>query len=413
MRLKSYMNIKIKRQISLALLLFFISSAVFSKSKLEIFQAKIDSIVATVNYSTSIQIVSADKYDVLYSYKPQTKMIPASISKLVTSVAGLAYLGPGYEFKTIIYTDDINISDGVINGNLYIKGYGDPDLNSNDIRYLAKNILGKGITSITGNVIYDESFLDNSYYSLAEYYSNDTKKQYWPYVNALALDKNSGRYNPASSAAELLAGELQSGNVQFGGIVVAGVTPTGAKQITDISHSMFDVMAFMNKTSDNHSAITMFKVIGAKYKGAPGTLEKGQEAVNDLLVGMGNSRSSFEILEGSGLTRYNMVTSDMYIRMLKYMYDDEKNFDFFYRTLAIAGKDGTLSKRMIGTEAEGNIHAKTGTINSVSCLAGYAVSRENELIIFYIAMNGFGGGNGMPRQKQDDICEIICQFSRK
>ncbi|CAF4668597.1 unnamed protein product, partial [Rotaria sp. Silwood1] len=292
-------------------------------------------------------------------------------------------------------------------------GFGDPDLNSSDIRYLAKNILSKNITSITGNIIYDESFLDDTYYGLANYYSNDTKKQYWPYVNGLALDKNSGGYNPASSAASLLQTELQAGSVQLGGIIVAGITPTGAKQITDVSHSIFDVMTFMNKTSDNHSAITIFKVIGAKFKGAPGTLEKGQEAVNDFLVGMGSSRSSFEILEGSGLTRYNAVTSDLYIRMLKYMYDDEKIFDFFYRTLPIAGKDGTLSKRMIGTEAEGNVHAKTGTINSVSCLSGYAVTRDAELIIFYIAMNGFGGSSTGPRDKQDEICEAICQFSRK
>ena len=407
------MNLKMKRNLSVVFFLFFVFSNLTAASKLEDFQAKIDSIISSVNYSVSVQIVSADKYDVLYSYKPQSKMIPASISKLVTAIAGLEYLGAGYEFKTVVYTDDINIEDGIINGNLYLKGYGDPDLNSSDIRFLAKNILGKNITSITGNIIYDESYLDDTYYGLANYYSNDTKKQYWPYVNALALDKNSGGYNPASSAASLLQSELQSGNVQMGGIIVAGVTPTSAKQITDVSHSMFDVLSFMNKTSDNHSAITMFKVIGAKYKGAPGTLEKGQEAVNDLLVGMGNSRSAFEILEGSGLTRYNMVTSDMYIRMLKYMYDNVKDFDFFYRSLAIAGKDGTLSRRMIGGEAEGNVHAKTGTINSVSTLAGYAITRDSELVIFYVAMNGFGGSSNGPRNKQDEICEAICQFSRK
>ncbi len=407
------MILKMKRNLSIAIFLFCFVGNIFAASKLEEFQSQIDAIVSGVNYSISVQIVSADKYDVLYSYNPQAKMIPASISKLVTAIAALEYLGAGYEFKTIVYTDDINISDGVINGNLYLKGFGDPDLNSNDIRFLAKNILGKNITSITGNIIYDESFLDDKYYALANYYSNDTKKQYWPYVNGLCLDKNSGGYDPASSAASLLQSELQSGNVQMGGIIVAGITPESAKQVTEVSHSMFDVLSYMNKTSDNHSAIAVFKVIGAKYKGAPGSLEKGQEAVNDLLVGMGNSRSAFEILEGSGLTRYNMVTSDMYIRMLKYMYDDVKNFDFFYRSLAIAGKDGTLSRRMIGGEAEGNVHAKTGTINSVSTLAGYAVSRDSELIIFYVAMNGFGGSSLSPRNKQDEICEAICQFSRK
>ena len=402
-----------KRFLKLSVLFLFVTSSVIAKDKIGDFQARIDSIISGVNYSVSVQIVSAEKYDVLYQHDPQRKMIPASISKVVTAIAAMEYLGTGYKFSTIVYTDDIDITDGIINGNLYVKGYGDPDLNSSDIRFLAKNVLSKNIKEITGNIIYDESFLDDNYYSLANYYGNDTKKQYWPYVNGLSLDKNNGSYDPGSNVASLLQAELQGGNVKTDGIIVAGVTPESAKQVAEVSHSLFDVLSYMNKTSDNHSAITVFKVIGAKYKGAPGTLQKGNEAVNDLLTGMGNTRSSFEILEGSGLTRFNVVTSDLYVRMLKYMYDKEKDFDFFYRTLPIAGKDGTLSKRMIGTEAEGNVHAKTGTINSVSTLSGYAVSRDSELLIFYVAMNGFGGSSNGPRNMQDDICEAICQFSRK
>jgi serine-type D-Ala-D-Ala carboxypeptidase/endopeptidase (penicillin-binding protein 4) len=59
------------------------------------------------------------------------------------------------------------------------------------------------------------------------------------------------------------------------------------------------------------------------------------------------------------------------------------------------------------------VHAKTGTINGVSTLTGYAVSRDNEPIIFYIAMNGCGNNSKPYRNKQDDICELICKFSRK
>lgn len=95
------------------------------------------------------------------------------------------------------------------------------------------------------------------------------------------------------------------------------------------------------------------------------------------------------------------------------MYDDVKTFDYFYSSLSIAGTDGTLRNRMIGTEAEKNVHAKTGTLNSVSSLTGYAVSRDNELLIFYIAMNGFGGGANQERYKQDQICNLLCQFTRK
>lgn len=399
-----------------AVILFFAATLSFPNEKdsenIKILRSKIDSIVATVNCSVSIQIASASKYDLIYSYKPETKMIPASITKVITSATAFYTLGANYEFKTVIYTDDNNINDGVINGNLYIKGYGDPDLSSYDIVQIAKTISAKNIKSITGNIIYDDTYLDNEYYGLANYYNSDTKIAYWPYVCSLSLDKNKGSSNPAYSAAKLLADQLSLQNVTFEGIVVAGVTPSVSKEITYVSRSMIDVLYNMNKVSDNQSAITVFKVIGANYKSPPGNLKNGSYAVIDFLSSIGISRSNYEILEGSGLTRYNFVTSDLFIQLLKYMYDDVKNFDSFYSTLPIGGIDGTLKDRMLGTEAEKNVHAKTGTINGVSTLTGYAISRDNEPIIFYIAMNGFGNNSKPYRKKQDDICELICKFSR-
>ncbi|MCX6163666.1 MAG: D-alanyl-D-alanine carboxypeptidase/D-alanyl-D-alanine-endopeptidase [Ignavibacteriae bacterium] len=399
------------------LIMFFVSTLSFSKDKdsenIKVFQYKLDSIVATVNCSVSIQIASASKYDLLYAYKPEAKMIPASITKVITATTAFYMLGANYEFKTIIFTDDNNINDGVINGNLYIKGYGDPDLSSYDIVQVAKTIIGKNIKSITGNIVYDDTYLDNEHYGLANYYNSDTKIAYWPYVCALSLDKNKNSNNPAYSVAKLLSDELTSQNVKLEGIIVSGVTPTVSKEITFVSRSMIDVLTNMNKISDNQSAITVFKVIGANYKSPPGTLKSGSAAVIDFLTSIGVTRSNFEILEGSGLTRYNFVTSDLYIQLLKYMFDDAKNFDSFYATLPVGGVDGTLKDRMVGTEAEKNIHAKTGTINGVSTLTGYAISRDNEPIIFYIAMNGFGTNFKPYRKKQDDICELICKFSRK
>ncbi|MBI5402848.1 MAG: D-alanyl-D-alanine carboxypeptidase/D-alanyl-D-alanine-endopeptidase [Ignavibacteriae bacterium] len=397
--------------------LFIITTLSFAKDgekdKLAVFQARMDSIVATVNCGASIQVVSASKYDLLYAYKPESKMIPASITKVITAATAFNLLGVNYEFKTIIYSDDNNLGDGVVNGNIYLKGYGDPDLSSYDISLLAKQIAGKNIRQITGNIIYDDSYLDAEHYGLANYYNADTKIAYWPYVCALSLDKNKGSSDPAYSAANVLLSSLSSGNVKVDGIIVSGTTPDIAKEITRVSRSIFSVLANMNKVSDNQSAITVFKVIGANYKSPPGTLKNGSDAVVDFLTSIGVSRKNYEILEGSGLTRYNYVTSDLYVQLLKYMYDDAKNFDYFYSTLPIGGIDGTLKDRMINTEAEKNVHAKTGSINGVSTLAGYAISRDNELIIFYIAMNGFGSNNKPYRKKQDEICDLICRFSRK
>lgn len=388
-------------------------SGVYAGDKKAELAESINQIISDVSCKVSIQIASADKYDLLYEYKPDQKMIPASITKLITAAVAFKELGLSYDFKTIIYTDDSNINDGVVNGNIYLKGYGDPDLNSSDVSFLAKNLAEKKITEITGNIIYDESFFDDEHYGIAGQYKDDTQKNYWPYISALNFNKNGGGLDPAATAAEYLSGELISRNVKVEGIVISGITPKAAKEITEVTHSFYNVISQMNKESDNQSAISVFKTVGAKYYDPPGTLSKGEDAVVNFLTSIGNPRNNFEIVEGSGLSRYNYVNSDLYVRLLKYMYDEDKTFDYFYSSLSIAGIDGTLRNRMIGTEAEKNVHAKTGTLNSVSSLCGYAVSRDSELLIFYISMNGFGSSANGVRYKQDQICEALCKFTRQ
>jgi D-alanyl-D-alanine carboxypeptidase/D-alanyl-D-alanine-endopeptidase (penicillin-binding protein 4) len=380
------------------------------KKDIKEFQDRLNSIASSVKANLSVKIVSADKLELIYDYNPGAKMIPASITKVITASTAYHFLGTGYQFKTIIYTDDSNINDGVINGNLYLKGYGDPDLNSSDIMSLARDIASKNIKSVTGNIIYDDTYLDDNHFGLANYYSGDTGPSYWPYVGAINLDKNPGKRDPAPVAANLLLSELNADLVTVSGIVVAGVTPGASKEVAEVSHSIDDILYNMAKSSDNHSAITVFKVAGAKFAGAPGSLEKGQNAVIDFLTSLGIDRYSYEILEGSGLTRYNYINSDVYIKLFKYMYDNEEMFNHFYKILPIAGRDGTLRNRMIGTEAEGNVHAKTGTLNLVSALTGYAVTRDSELFIFFTVMNG--GNNNHCHIKQDEFCQAICGFSR-
>lgn len=395
------------------ILLFLIGTqAALGQNKVKELQANIDEIVKNVSCDVSVIVMSAEKYDLLYEYNHDSKMIPASITKIVTAGAALNKLGAGYQFKTVVYTDDNNLSDGVINGNIYLKGYGDPDFSTTDIESLAKQIAAYNINSITGNIIYDESFLDDDYNSLAGYYQSDTDPKYWPYVTALSLDKNKGNSDPAALCGNILSEELSILNIGFNGIVISGTTPKAAKEIGKVTRPISSVIAHMNKVSDNQSAITVFKVIGAELKGAPGTLEKGAEVVIEFLTTIGVDRKAFEILEGSGLTRYNYVTGPMYMQLMKYFYDDIKNFDIFYQSLAVSGVDGTLKTRMKGTEAETNVHAKTGTLNYVSSLSGYAVSRDNELLMFYIVMNGFREKSDIYRKKQDLICDILCKFSR-
>ncbi len=400
------------------LILFIFQSLAFGQIKdatVEELQKKLDAIVAPVRdagITVTAKVIHADFNKTLYEYKPETEVIPASITKLITAACSLSKLGQSYNLSTIIYTDDNKMSGGVINGNIYLKGYGDPDFSSGDLKSLSDDLLKLGIKEITGNIVADESFFDNDYHTLSSSYKGDTGPSYWPYVNALAFNKNAGG-NPATNAANELVSNLTAGGVKFDGSVIMGTTPAGAKEIAKFSHTIYDVLSNMCKESDNHSAITMFKLVGAKLKESPGTIAKGQEAIQSFLTELGVSRYSYEILEGSGLTRFNKVNSDVYIKLLKYMYDDRFLFDYFMNALSISGKEGTLRNRMSGTEAEGNVFAKTGTLNGVSALSGYVIDKDSEILIFFIVMNGFGGNpNGM-RSIQDDFCVSLAGFSRK
>ena len=407
-----------QRHITL-LFLFIFNSFVFgqfSSIKVEELQQRLDSIIAPVKddgVNISVKVVHADYNKTLFEYKPEIQLIPASITKLITSACAFVKLGRSYNFATVVYTDDNNLSDGVINGNVYLKGFGDPDLYTGDIDYLTNIIIKNNIKEITGNIVADESFFDTNYYTLAGYYKGDTGPSYWPYINALSFNKNEGTSNPSTGAALTLSAGLQAAGITVTGETIAGKTPNGAKELAQISHSIFDVLSNMNKVSDNHSAITIFKLLGAKLKSNPGTLQGGQEAIESFLTEIGVTRYSYEILEGSGLSRFNQVNADLYMKLLKYMYDDRFLFDYFYNSLSVAGVDGTLKKRMVGTPGEGNIHAKTGTLNSVSALCGYAVDNDSEILIFYIVMNGFGGKTNQMKEVQDNIAVTLAEFSRK
>jgi D-alanyl-D-alanine carboxypeptidase/D-alanyl-D-alanine-endopeptidase (penicillin-binding protein 4) len=399
-----------------SLLLHSSSFGQFSSTKVEELQQRLDSIIAPVRdggITVSAKVIHADYDKTLYEYKPETPMIPASITKLITSACALVKLGRSYNFLTLVYTDDNNLGDGVINGNIYIKGFGDPDLYSSDIDYLASTIIKSNIKEITGNIVADESYFDTEYYGLSGYYKGDTGPSYWPYITALTLNKNEGATNPAIEAATTLSADLQAAGITVTGSVISGKTPSGSKELARMSHSIFDVISNMNKVSDNLSAITIFKLLGAKIKSTPGSLDGGQDVISSFLTEIGVNRYSYEILEGSGLTRYNKVNADLYITLLKYMYDDRFLFDYYFNSLSIAGVDGTLKKRMIGTQGEGNIHAKTGSLNGVSSLCGYAVDKDNEILIFFIVMNGFGGSNLGMHNVQDDFAVTLADFSRK
>jgi D-alanyl-D-alanine carboxypeptidase/D-alanyl-D-alanine-endopeptidase (penicillin-binding protein 4) len=112
--------------------------------------------------STSIYVADASTGRPIASHMPNLQLNPASCAKILTSVAALAKLGPGYTFKTYFYADR-KPQHGTI-GTLYVKGTGDPSLINEELERIAATFYGMGIRNITGGIVIDNSFFDSFEY---------------------------------------------------------------------------------------------------------------------------------------------------------------------------------------------------------------------------------------------------------
>jgi D-alanyl-D-alanine carboxypeptidase/D-alanyl-D-alanine-endopeptidase (penicillin-binding protein 4) len=101
------------------------------------------------------------------------------------------------------------------------------------------------------------------------------------------------------------------------------------------------------------------------------------------------SPDSYVMADGSGLSRYNYVSSDGLVRILQHMRATAKHGQAFADTLPVAGREGTLSRRLTGTAAEGRIRAKTGTVDNVRAIAGYVETAGGDTLVFSIIANNF------------------------
>lgn len=168
------------------------------------------------------------------------------------------------------------------------------------------------------------------------------------------------------------------------------------------------IVYWLNKTSDNFYAEQLLKTIGAVVAGE-GSWEGGLGVVKKFLRGLGLS-TSYRIADGSGLSRYNLVTPRMLTTVLAAMRGDRA----FVDSLPVAGENGgygTLRKRMKQSPAEGNLRAKTGSVEGVSALSGYVKTRDNKTLAFSIMANATVGDLTREKRFQDKI-GIVMASSR-
>ncbi len=123
------------------------------------------------------------------------------------------------------------------------------------------------------------------------------------------------------------------------------------------------------QASHNLYAETLLNTLDQNRR--PRTADSGRAAVRDLLAAWGIDASEAVVADGSGLSRHNLVTAHALVEVLHRMHEQPRHAVAFLETLPVAGVSGTLASRMVGTAAEGNVRAKTGSMANVRTLAGY------------------------------------------
>jgi D-alanyl-D-alanine carboxypeptidase len=464
------------------------------------------------NTKYTIAVYSLDNKKFYFKKNTKKPLTPASLTKLFTCFSALYTLGTDYEYKTEIYYTGSNIN-GIISGDVYIIGAGDPLFSTKDLRSMVRQIAAEGIKEIKGNIIADASFFDNITDRL-EYSGDKDRVQAVQPITGLSINKNivtvtihgipQGKRrsalvttDPPSPAFRIINkskvkgrpkrkskkkafnGELKEIN-KFGGPVevfsttrrrskyikhrkdangkqvftatgtinadmtysysyfinnpaevVAGallrlLNESGVKvdgtfqtgklrdvttpiyKIAEYKRFLVDVISPALKNSDNYLAENVFKLIGARSGKMVENAKESKLIIRDLLDSMNIDFSKCVLNDGSGLSRRNKLTSKAGIKLLINAFDNDEIKAIMDSSLSVAGRDGTLKKRMRYTLAAGNLKAKTGTHRNVSGLCGIVKTLDGENLAFCFIFNG--PSVGLYKQLENKLGIILAQF---
>jgi D-alanyl-D-alanine carboxypeptidase/D-alanyl-D-alanine-endopeptidase (penicillin-binding protein 4) len=358
----------------------------------------------------------ADKGGRLFAWSHTKFRILASNTKLFTATATLAMKGVDARIPTRAMADHALRSTGLIGGNLYLVGGGDPAFGSRafvranyggggaTVEKLAQKLHDAGLREVVGSVVGDESLYDSRRSGPAEHYL--ASGEVGGPLSALAYDHglmSDGHFqsDPPQYAAAALTDALLKAGVIVDHSARAGRAKAGAAQLAKVSSlPMRRLVQITLPPSDNYFAELFAKGLGG------GTTAGGASAI----AGFAKQERGVDVrlADGSGLSRDDQSTPQQIVHLLE-RERTEPEFGALYSALPIAGVSGTLADRMRSGDAHGNCRAKTGTLHDVSSLSGYCKSRSGHTLVFSILMNGVSSISHA-HELQDKMAESMASY---
>jgi serine-type D-Ala-D-Ala carboxypeptidase/endopeptidase (penicillin-binding protein 4) len=384
------------------------------------------------------------------AHRSQTPMNPASVMKLVTTYSALNTLGPNFTWTNRVYTDGQLLGDGVLQGNLILRGSGDPKLVLERIQDLFAQIQAKGVREVRGDIILDRSiftvpdknpadfddeplrpynavpdgFLVNFKSLIFKFIPDEANQrvivQSEPPIAGVAIPASvpmvsggcgdwrsalradfftptkinfSGRYaascgertwpvaysQPRAYAARVIDAMWLASGGSLTGSVHEGNVPRGARALLSApSLPLSAIIADVNKFSNNVMAQQVFLTMSAQH--GTGSFAASRQQLANWWQKTLPTQSAPIMENGSGLSRKERISAQSLTALLHHAAGSPQA-SVFASSLGLAGVDGTVAKlrdRRPDSIALGNAQLKTGTLNDVAALAGYATGRSGQ-----------------------------------
>ena len=409
--------------------------------------------------SLSVFVADVETGETVLQWRSDEARNPASTIKLLTTLVALDVLGPAYRWRTDVYAKG-KLSSGRLDGDLLLKGYGDPFLVTERVWQLLRNIRHAGVREITGDLLLDDSWFDVGDYDPAAFdrqplraynvapnalLMNFKVVRYWfepdheagtvkvrldPPLENLGVKNRLGLANgrcrgyqrgitiTANNAIDevTFSGQFPSGCDRYsmdraalthnefvyglfgslwrdsGGLFEGGwrnvIVEEDAEPLLSFdSLPLTDMIARINKHSNNVMVRQLLYTLGAEANGAPGTEESGKAVISKWLTDNGLASTKIAIENGAGLSRNTRTTAKDMAEMLQFAWR-QPYMPEYLASMALSGLDGTLRRRFNDADLLGKAHLKTGSLDHVTAIAGYLQSRSGRRFVI-VAMQNF------------------------
>jgi D-alanyl-D-alanine carboxypeptidase/D-alanyl-D-alanine-endopeptidase (penicillin-binding protein 4) len=356
------------------------SNAAQAQTSTPAWAQRIDTIVG----DDPVSVVIGFQGEELFNHREWVRRPPASNEKLLLSMALLQRFGPDLTIPTRVSTTKAIGADGVLRGDLWIIGRGDPEVDRRDMARLAYALRVEGLRSVRGRVM-------GAIGPFARDWFAPGWRDYFPtyYIalpTGLTFEANRGPRgrnirDPERLAATSLTNQLEARGVRVRGKPGYGTAPRQlTPAVTTASEPLGSILHRMNVVSSNFRAEVLGKYLGAHVRGPPGSIAKGARAIERFAAG---HAVAVEANDSSGLSYANRISAEGVVRLLwaanAAPWGDE------LRSSLAAGGQGTLEDRLTDVR----IRAKTGTLISVSALSGWVwLERERAWAEFSILSRG-------------------------